>query len=491
MLLLKKIILALALTACLIIPNQAAATQTEGGVLQENVGPNAVYLPLVVRADLPAFHIPFLDYQDVIAERFPEMAVFWFGRVTPTENYSDVRIGYNADALYLHAAVIDRLLWYDTTPSPAELTQYDAVTIYLDPTPGASQTLSRSALRIDVQFAPDYAPRQNYQAVYRWNGSAWASVSSAVTSATGWRSSTGGLNDLGEDRGWFASVKIPFSAFGHPGKPADGSRWKIAMVLHDRDASSGSPNAAKSWPPAMQASRPDTWKSISFGLPAYQPPSGAETGRVTIRNGLNGAVVPDGSVGGNSNCGEGIPFWTQWGNTTYNSGQNKTEANVQNQRDIADWPCFSKYYITFPLDQVPAGKRILSANLTLYQFGNAGDRDHPGDVQQPPYRSLIQIFRVAQDIQPATLTWNNAPLPEENVGRGWVDPLDSYPGWPGVARTFDLTRAVTEARLQNQPLRLALYSADGAYHSGKYFRTSDVDDSLQNARPYLEIRWTD
>jgi len=30
------------------------------------------------------------------AMRYSEMAVFWFGRVAPTDNYADVRVGYNS-----------------------------------------------------------------------------------------------------------------------------------------------------------------------------------------------------------------------------------------------------------------------------------------------------------------------------------------------------------------------------------------------------------
>ena len=38
--------------------------------------------------------------------RFSETAVFWFGRVTPSENALDVRVGYNDEHLFLHVAVL-------------------------------------------------------------------------------------------------------------------------------------------------------------------------------------------------------------------------------------------------------------------------------------------------------------------------------------------------------------------------------------------------
>ena len=49
--------------------------------------------------------------------KYAETAIFWFGRVTSTENYADVRVGYNASELYVNLAAFDRRLWYQTSPS--------------------------------------------------------------------------------------------------------------------------------------------------------------------------------------------------------------------------------------------------------------------------------------------------------------------------------------------------------------------------------------
>lgn len=46
---------------------------------------------------------------------YPQTAIFWFGRITPTENYTDVRIGYNDTHLYVNFAVADRRLGYAVT----------------------------------------------------------------------------------------------------------------------------------------------------------------------------------------------------------------------------------------------------------------------------------------------------------------------------------------------------------------------------------------
>jgi len=40
-------------------------------------------------------------------------------------------------------------------------------------------------------------------------------------------------------------------------------------------------------------------------------------------------------------------------------------------------------------------------------------------------------------------------------------------------------------------LRLILYSADSAYHSGKYFVASDTGDWNLEGRPRLDVQWGD
>ncbi len=173
-----------------------------------------------------------------------------------------------------------------------------------------------------------------------------------------------------------------------------------------------------------------------------------------------------------------MDIWSQWGEKNY-AGQ--TQVNVQNQEDVADWPCYSKYYITFPLDSVPSNKAIISSTLTMYQFGNAGQGWNPG-----PLPSYIQVFTVTQDWSQTALNWNNAPLASENVGGAWVNPLNTLPPWPGIPITWDVTRAAAAAYASGQPLRLVLYSADTARHSGKYFYSSSADPQ---ARPWLQVIW--
>jgi hypothetical protein len=193
--------------------------------------------------------------------------------------------------------------------------------------------------------------------------------------------------------------------------------------------------------------------------------------------------VIDANVGGYTQCGgNSSTFWSQWGERVWSSyNPEKSDFNVQNQADIADWPCFAKYYTIFPLNQVPAGKVIRSATLTIFQFG--------GSQPQDAKPSLLQVLTVDRDFDPATINWNNAPLPLENVGRSWVDVILNKANLPDAPRVFDVSYAVSQAYTSNQPLRLALYSASGDYHSGKYFVSSGTGDWNALSRPILTIEW--
>ena len=63
--------------------------------------------------------------------KYEEAAIFWFGRVTPTENYADVRVGYNNSELYVQLSSFDRRLWFDPAPTPADLMAWDAASLFI------------------------------------------------------------------------------------------------------------------------------------------------------------------------------------------------------------------------------------------------------------------------------------------------------------------------------------------------------------------------
>jgi hypothetical protein len=103
----------------------------------------------------------------------------------------------------------------------------------------------------------------------------------------------------------------------------------------------------------------------------------------------------------------------------------------------------------------------------------------------------VQLFTVADDWSEAALTWNNAPMARENVATTWVEVITTFPGWPGVSNLWDATQAVAEAYAAGKPANLALYSADTAYHSGKYLVSSDTGDWNAQGRPTLIVEWAD
>jgi hypothetical protein len=441
-----------------------------------------VYLPLIIRSggvivtgnsDI-AQQINIPHFAGSVP--FEQSAVFWFGQVDLDKDSADVRIGYTDQEITVNITVIDRRLWYSTSPSPANLTTYDGISLYLSLHGNDGSAPGAKDFRLDSQMS-GYEARGNYQAAFQGNGSSWGTASTPFSSSPGWR---GTLNQDVDGKGWAITYHIPFSSLGLSSAPSSGAQWALGVVLHDRDSLAGPAQPDESWPKGFDGTKPSTWGGLNFGLPTYIPGKATQSGTVLIRSGFNGAVVDDAAVGGGVNCGIGLDYWRNWGLANY-SGKSVTERNIQNQSDISDYPCFSKTYIRFPLSQVPAGKIILSAKLSLYQMGSSD----PTQAKS----SLIQISRVSPDWNKSTINWNNAPQALENVSQTWVDKL-VFPGWQNLPqKEWDVTRAVAMAYAAGQPLSLAFYSADSDYHSGKYFVSSDTDDWNGANRPALNITW--
>ena len=441
----------------------------------------SLYLPVVLNSYCPPdsldrINAPYFGSDSI---PFSQTAIAWFGKVTPHQNYADIRVGYNNSQLYVYLAVFDRSLWYDENPPPEQLTEWDAVTLLLDT--GGNNTLSSSSWRFTAQLSGDSSPA--HRAVYRGGAGGWQPASIIFQAEPGWRGNA--LNDDSDtDRGWAMGFTIPFSSLGVSAPPAAGSRWRMAVILHDRDSQNGAPLPEQSWPPPASLNNLACWGWLNFGLPVYDA-GVSPSGSITIRRpNEKSPLVPDADMGGTSTnqCpGNDDHIWKEWGSKNYG---NAPDFNIQNQSDVADWPCFAKYYVTFPLDEIPRGKVIVSATLTLHQFGNSGDTG-----QAKP--SWIQVLTAAADWQESTITWNNAPLAYENFGGSWVQPLSQMPDWPGVARQWNVSAAAAKAYAQGQPLRLILYSADSDYHSGKYFVSSDTGDWNIEGRPKLEVIWGD
>ena len=395
--------------------------------------------------------------------------VFWFGQVDPTSNHVNVRVWYYNSQIRVVFHIIDRLLWSDPAQSEADLTSWDAVSLYLN--------LDRDAGGAPGTNAYLFQSQIDFQAGYRGNGTDWEIAPISFSTETSWRGNF--PNDNIDDKGWQVEFIIPFTSLGLSAPPSTGTIWGMAVAVHDRDDASGTQIPDQTWPETLETIVPSTWGQMRFGVPRYNPPSSLSKGIVTIRDGLDGATVEDAHVGGHTTCGENVDHWTEWGNANYAGFD---QINIQNQWDISDFPCFSKYYVTFPLDALPPGKTIISATLSMVLFGNAG-----GGVWGEPPDSYIQALTVGDDWDENTITWNNAPLALENISGTWVQPRDY--DLPDPSYKWDVSRAVAESYLNGEPLRLALYSADGERHTGKYFWSSDTGDWNANARPTLKVVW--
>jgi len=420
-------------------------------------------------ARVPRINVPYFGSSAV---PFNQTALFWFGDVTSADTYTDVRVGYNQSELFIDLHTVDRYLWYDTNTSAPNLSQYDNASVYLNTT----GTGSGSAYRFQAGVN-GYVKRPNYQRAYTLKGAAWAAANIPFTPIYAWQGH--GFNGP-EDSGWSMTYHLPFSSLGFSSAPTQGTSWKLAVQAQNRDNATASATLpAKWWPPAASETAPSGWGQLLFGVPAYQPPRASTTSIYTVRNQLNHQVVTDGMVGGALSCGNlGLNRWTQWGAQSYPGA---SRVNIQNETFISDWNCFSKFYITFPLSSLPAGKAVAKATVTLYEYANAG-------VQGQPNPSSIQVATVNQNWNASTLCWNNAPQVQENITTILVNTKTTpvVPA-PGLPIAWDVSRAVAQAYAAGQPLRLVFYTPADQHDSGKYFFSSSVGDWNAAGRPTLQV----
>jgi hypothetical protein len=417
-----------------------------------------------------------------------DRAIFWFGEVGPTtKNYTDVRLIHNNDALYITLHIFDQYLFVDDPRTDPSLTNFDAVSVFIhrDSSPGGVPTTNSYQFVAALEDTQrNGLSRPDFETAYRGNGSTWIANSLDFASSIGIQSSNG-FNNTGEsDRGWNITFVIPYNTLGLSGKPVDGTSWRLALRVHDRDGLQGNMLTQTNWPEDMNSNAPNSWNELIFGMPLpYSPPPGVTIDKqITIRHGANGDSVEDGHVGGSTVCGREFhpDYWPYWGLRNYTQpGDDPSRINVQNQWNLGDWPCFSKFYITFPLDRLPANQAVGAAELTMFHFGNSDP------TQAQP--SLIQVLSVAEDWQDTSITWNNAPQAVMLLDRTEVTPILHHS--QGKNYSWDVSQAVADAYAAGEPLRLVLYSADSALHSGKYFFSSEA--TKPEYQPTLTINYGD
>lgn len=416
----------------------------------------------------PRVNVPYFGKNAV---PFGQTAIFWFGDITATDTYTDVRVGYNNSELFIDLQIADSSLWYDTNTSAPNLSKDDNASVYLNTTSTGSGNSYQFQTGVNGPVR-----RPNYQQAYTGSGTSWTRANIPFTAVYWWQGH--GFNGA-LDYGWSMTYHIPFSSLGLSGPPSQGTSWKLAVQVQNRDsASTPLPLPSKWWPVSASAADASSWGQMVFGIPVYQPPQTSTTASYTIRNKLNGQVVTDGMVGGSLSCGHGLNRWTQWGTQSYPGA---TRINIQSEMYPSDTNCFSKFYITFPLGLLPSGQAVVKATVTLYMYGNAGEQGQ----SNPTY---IQVATINQDWNPATLCWNNAPMVQENTGSILVNTkTKSVVPPPGIAVTWDVSGALAEAYAAGQPLRLVFYTPADQHNSGKYFFSSSIGDWNAAGRPTLNV----
>ncbi len=438
-------------------------------------------------------------------------SLFWFGRATgatvtpPTStpatatDYVDVRVAYDTQALYIYASIIDYFLWDDLTGS-SDPRNYDAFTLYLDTTgdrgarPDAGDYYFVSGFRYPATGNDVRWHRQGQGTGLGWN-TGWQ-PSPSWTDAIGYRFNLPGPNDNSTlDDGWATNLTIPWATIGLSGPPVDGSSMGVGATLTNRNLPVPAPTQPNEvWPSKLAKNNPATWATLNFNPKPYQPPPTKNPGSSIIGGGLGGAVQ-DTYVGGGGGCAGGI-----YGGGDIPHGSitqppppatpyafSDPGLYIQNESDISDFPCFSKAYLQFALSSIPPGKVITSGTLTLHQFGGSGYNG--AGAPQPSY---LQVFGLSDSWNQNTLTWNNEPLAAANYPGTWVDPYQFGGSWNNIpARSWDVTALVASAYGANQPASIALYDADIAYNSGKYFVSSATGDWNAGNRPTLTVTWGD
>ncbi|MGQ0600813.1 MAG: DNRLRE domain-containing protein, partial [Anaerolineales bacterium] len=187
--------------------------------LTQAAGGTVVYLPIAMRNYNPlagqrTVNAPYFNVADIGASKFAETAILWLGRVNRTDNYTDVRVAYNNTELYVQATTFDRLLWYDETPAVNELTQWDAVTLYLNTTGNSGGAPTTTAYRFVAQGTREQSPRTNWQTAYRGNGTGWSPAALSFLTSDGWSGESVGWNNMLDDKGWAMTFRIPFVQLG-------------------------------------------------------------------------------------------------------------------------------------------------------------------------------------------------------------------------------------------------------------------------------------
>ncbi len=233
-------------------------------------------------ADPPPRQMNIFPFEYGTDEEWAKTTIFWFGEAEypgQGRNYVDVRVAYSQSNFLVNVLVVDYYLWLDTNPQPADdLTQYDAIALYLDTqfdraaAPQSDDFLFLVGQHNTTNYLPYMRDARGNGSTwnYGWNGADWRGP-------VGLDYSTGGPNnnDGNIDFGWTTRFVIPWSDLGLSGPPAEETQWGFGVRLYDRDdqpPAGGIP--VQSWPETFQPNSPATWAALHYGDDAYIPRPG-------------------------------------------------------------------------------------------------------------------------------------------------------------------------------------------------------------------------
>lgn len=436
---------------------------------------------------------------------FSTAGSFWFGRLDvgqiPGNNYSDVRVAYTPNDLQVFVAIADYYLWFEENPGTAsDPTQYtyDGISLYIDALDDRSAAPDTNDYVFQSKLVAFQSDTTNWKRQAQGTGSGWNGGFAGAwnyTPGVEWSCNPGpNSNSCGIDYGWAATFRIPWSTIGLTGPP-NGSTIGMGLQLFDRDAPGGGGLApVQTWPEALNPAQPATWGQVGFAVTSYRPPLARAGGTVTVQRGLPGSTVIDSTVGDDGNCGaghEGNPDSPLKPSDQQITQGEDTSLYIGSEAVMTHLPCFGRGYLRFNLNQVPPGKVIISAQLTLYHWSQSGDLGAANEEDRPK-PSYIRLYHVDGGWGETTVTWNNGPRAKQDLGGVWVTPRQ--PGgslFPGIPYTWNATNAVADAYANSTPVDLALYTPDTNRNTLKYFTSSETGDWNAVARPKLTITWGD
>ena len=114
----RKFAITSLLLICCVFISVPTHAMTDSPSLNLQAGSGDIYLPYIstISTVTPAnfdvrVNVPY--FSGDAADHFNEAAVFWFGRVTTSENYADIRFAYDNTKIWIYMSAFDQYMWYE------------------------------------------------------------------------------------------------------------------------------------------------------------------------------------------------------------------------------------------------------------------------------------------------------------------------------------------------------------------------------------------